>query len=303
MDRLVEFFAGIIQTVWAFTLSNLTLVVGWLVVIVATAVLAPHISQRLRQSSEKRDDHLAELKREVLQPILAYLTDEVIPILEHRLGNVGICEARVPRPGASIMESSIAIREVYCYELVSENVASVLHRLPEESQRPAFFDSPLYRHARQHFRDLFEAWDLLLQEFDDYNAASIRHAEWLRSELARAIPLPEYEDIQQRHWVQTIRLALVVLYRQVGLWAFPPSRMQDHDLQALDYAGARLVTGTPDEVQQCTTALDDLIGRRDQLDRLVARAAPIRARALQLKAKFEDHLQRRRLHGGCEYLP
>jgi len=59
------------------------------------------------------DESFAELKRNVLQPMLAHLADEVIPILEHRLGNVGICEVRDPKPTASVMESSVIIREVF----------------------------------------------------------------------------------------------------------------------------------------------------------------------------------------------
>jgi hypothetical protein len=275
-----------------FIASNLTLVIGWLVVLAATAVLNPVVGQWVRRRAEKREERLTELKRDVLQPMLAYLTDEVIPILEYRLGNIGICEARVPQLTASILESSIAIREVFCYEVVNENVASVLQRIPEELQRPAFFDSPLYRHARQHFSDLFEAWDVLLQEFGNYNAASIHYAEWLRSEFARVVPLPEYEDIQEHRRASPIRLALVALYRQVGIWTFPLSRRQDQGREVLDYGGATLIKGTLDEIPQYIAVLNELIGKRDQVDRLMTQAAPIRDRALQVKVRIEDTLAR-----------
>lgn len=259
--------------------------------------------QKKGRVAQERAKHLDELKSQVFEPMLAHLTDEVVPILEHRLGNVGICEARVERPNTSVMESSIEIKQTFCYQAVSENVASVLQHTEEGPQLPSFFGSPLFRHTRQHFPDLFDAWDLLMREFGDYSAACIRYAEWLRSACAGAIPLPEYEDIQQRHWTKTFNVALVALYRQLGIWMFPPYRRTESDLEVLEYAGATLIRGSAEEVQQCITLLDELIGRRSQVERLVAQAVPVRDRALQVKAKIEDHLHRRRLpRPRCEYI-
>lgn len=258
--------------------------------------------QEKSRVAQERVKHLDELKGRVLQPMLTHLTDQVIPISEHRLGNVGICQARVFQPVGSVMDSSVASREVFCYEAVSVNVASDRQHTVEDSQLPSFFDDPLYRHARQHFSALFQAWDSLMREFSDYNAACVGYAEGLRSEFARAIPLPEYEDIQQRHWMKTFKLALFTFYRQLGIWTFPPFRRPDRDLETLEYAGGTLMTGTADEIQQCIGVLDKLVGHRDQVDHLLAQATPIRDRALQVKAMIEGQLHRRGLPRNCDYL-
>jgi hypothetical protein len=91
-------------------------------------------------TDRERSKHLDELKREVLEPMLAYLTNEVIPILEFRLGNIGICEARVGQPTAKVTDS-ISIRQTFCYQVVTENVSEVLQHVAASPERRAFFDT------------------------------------------------------------------------------------------------------------------------------------------------------------------
>lgn len=142
-----------------------------------------------------------------------------------------------------------------------------------------------------------------MREFAEHNIACIRYADWLRSTCAHAFPLPEYEGVQQRDFRKASNMALVVFYRQIGIWMFQPNRRANGDLEVLEYGGAMLIKSSPEEVQRYITLLDELKDQRSRVERLVAQAGPIRAHAVQMKAKIEDNLHRPRLpRPWCEYI-
>lgn len=304
LNRLTEVLAGIFEAIRAFIVGNLTLVAGWLVVLTATALLGPYVGHRLRRSSETHDAHLVDLKRVVLLPMLEYLTDSVIPILQRRLGNVGIGLRMIPQPTVGVMNWSAVTEETFCYEEAGGPPLSHSPDVAVDERLPALFDSPLYRDARIHFRHIFRLLDMLMQDFREHNTACIRYAHRLQSEVAQSVSLPESDgSLQQHRWMRSNRLALVLFYRQLGLPRTPPFfRRQDQDMHSLEGAGFGMVRGTAEDVDRSIAALDEVAARRDGAKRLIAQADAVGDRALIVRAEIEGSLHGRRLRGRCEYL-
>jgi hypothetical protein len=65
------------------------------------------------RTGRERAKHFDDLKGQVLEPMIAHLTGEITPILEHRMGSVEICAAHVPQPTASVMDSSTTLKEIF----------------------------------------------------------------------------------------------------------------------------------------------------------------------------------------------
>ncbi len=147
------------RTLWhaitTFVLQNLPLIIGWLVFIGASALLAPFITQRIRRTTEKRDEHLAELKRDVLKPMLNYLSEHVFPILEHRCGNVGVRREFTHKPLTGVMENPIVTVESFCSYEANEPPIDPFVDARGGPAPGGVCGGPLYDDARQHhFRDL-----------------------------------------------------------------------------------------------------------------------------------------------------
>src|SRR3989304_3540186 len=68
----------------------ITLALGTL----GSALLAHWLRRREQKVAENRAaraEHLDALKREVIRPMLVYLNEYVIPILQHKVGNIDVC--------------------------------------------------------------------------------------------------------------------------------------------------------------------------------------------------------------------
>lgn len=294
MDRVVEFLS-----------ENLSLVIGWIVVLAATAFINPYVTHRLHRAEARRGDHLVELKRELLQPMLDYLQSTLLPVLEHRLGNVGIRHSLIPQPTAGLTEMSALTETTLRHYVANEPlIDSYMAGNEGEQETLAFLDSALCGDARRrHFPGLFRVWDPLMTRVEEYSAACLRYAEELRSEIARSSLLPEFSgDVLKDRWINPTALAVVLFYRQLGLANLPFYHQTDRDPVVLMYTNHILAQGTHEEIARCRVALEGLLASRGRLEGLMGQARSIREDGLRAKAALEDHLLRRRLRGRCPYL-
>lgn len=289
--------------------QNLPLVVGWLVTflssVVTSVVLAPIVSHRLRRSAESRDAHLAELKQKVLGPMLEYLRDHVIPILELKRGNLGIRGWFVRRP-AGVLESPSVYTQDFCVREATEPPIDAYRDFHEDTLAPPPLDGALLEDASaHHFQALIAKWKGLMSSFDKYNAACVSYAERLKSEIARASPLPKYDPaLSGPPLVHTAPLALIVFYRQLELDTGQFSRAAaGENVEALAYQASHwFAQGPPDEITKISTRLDDLIAQRETVERLIADANCVREDALKVRGEIDRLLLMRRLSGKCQYL-
>ncbi len=297
------------QNVWhaiiTFVLQNLPLVIGWLVFISASALLAPFIAQRIRRSTEKRDEHLAELKNNLLNPMLAHLNDYILPILERRRGNVGIDRKFVRRQSAGLLEDPTVYVETICVRDASEPPIDPIMYPAQDATDIAPWMGALYDDAaRHHFQNLCNAWEQLLKVVERYHQSCITYVEALRSEVLQVASLPEL-DIggKQPHWVAAANFAVVLFYRQLDLYTAPLARVPEGNIERLTYKGAQtLVQGPSAEVTKYIAKADALIARSDMIDALRGEACQIGTRALRVKSELEELLLIRRLRGRCQYL-
>lgn len=295
------------DAILVFLDRNLTFVIGWFVVLMATAILNPVISHRLRRTSEKRDEHLVELKQEVLQPILGYLSEHMTPILEHRRGNVGLSRRSVPQSSAGIMQVPTKYVESFRFQEASEPpITSPYLDRADDIGPVTVSQGPLYHDARRnHFRESLRKWEKLVASFQAYNVSCQEYVEKLRSGIAQATSIPEYhpDSIVQGRWIDTGRLALFVFYRQLGLMTHQFSRTSHAGFERLSYQNSYTVAeGSTEEINKVQSKLDALIAKRDEFDLLTSRARAVNEDALTVRAEVEQLLFVRRFRGRCRHL-
>ncbi len=295
---------GFFLSVWEFIRGNLPTVIGWIVAIGVTALLNPYISQRLRRASESRDAHLAELKKDLLEPMLRYIHEHVLPILEHRRGNVGVSRKLVTNPSAGVMASPTDYTETFCLRESGQAPIDPALDAPDGEAEWDLSKRPLYLDGQHHFRKLFSEWDALMNELTDYHVSCIGYASELRSEIAKASSLPEFSLARGlQRWVSSTNLALVIFYRQFGLERHAFARSPEGQDERLTYKGSyTLAQGPTEELAKVILGLDQLARRRDTLDSLKADAERIKRRALNVMAELERLLLMRKLPGRCKYL-
>ncbi len=289
--------------------QHLTLVVGWLVTflssVVTSVLLAPLVSHRLRRASESRDAHFAELKENLLEPMLQFVREHILPILDHQRGNVGISRKLLPRPSAGVMEDPTDYTEDFCVRDVAEAPIDPTLDAPDDKVGWVASKGPLYLDASQrHFHKVFKMWGDLTKELAQYHVSCITKAERLRSEIANASSLPEFRlDPNVPEWVNARSLALVILYRQLGLAHHRFVRPPEGHIERLVYKSSyTLAQGPPGEIARVVSRLDQLMKQTEALDGLKADAARIKSRALMLMTELESLLMMRKLRGKCKYL-
>lgn len=156
--------------------ENASFIITGVMSIIISVVLAPLWANRVRRSAAKRDAHLDELKRDVLRPMLTYLTEHVLPILEHHRANVGVYREFSHKPVAKAMENPIVISQRFSTYDVNEPPPDSFVDARGIPAPAGVFGGPLYNDASQHhFRDLLAMWEPVIAAFTRYNQECLRY--------------------------------------------------------------------------------------------------------------------------------
>ncbi len=271
------------------------------------SVLLGHWLRRREQAQAEeragRTEHFDVLKRDVLNQMLAYLDEHMLPILRHQIGNVGLCRRQLPSPPATVAELP-AFEEILCFKEASE--APITYYLdPLESSRvPEPPESQLMQDARRnHFARTFRMWDTILERFMQYNEICLRYVEDLRAEIMLESLLPEFDlQSKEQRWVNARALALVIFYRQLGLSTFDLAFKAEDGMRAWVYKHTfTLARGTVGEVVPLEAKMNRLV-RRDYPRGLTEMARALEKDAIVLRKEVEEHRLTRRLPGKCPYL-
>lgn len=290
-----------LEGVTSFLLTNLVPVVLGLL----ASVIGALITNAFIRRAVAAEHHLSELKRDVLQSMLDHLTARVLPVLEIRVGNVGLGWTKHRQPSAPITDESVRHTETFAFARLSEPPMHPGDITDDPTPSNPLAGDELYRDACQnHFRTLCETWEEMLANWDAYNAACITYAEKLRSELVQATELPEWHPrITQPPWIHAAQLALVVFYRQLELAPHKVERTLDGDLERFVYKNSvTLAIGPKANISRLTDVLNTQITRRAEIDKLLKDAKSIKEDLLRIKAEIERLLLKRRLRGACPYL-
>ncbi len=299
-----------------FLHQNLVSVIGWLVTIIITPIIAallyPVVAERIRRRADSRVQHLSELKQDLLSPMLDYLRGHMLPILERKLGNVGVEPRVIKNSSPQLIPEPEIYTDAFCFLEAAEPPIDII-RYPEvPTQEDAQVEpprtGPLYADAKQsHFPLLFSDWEHLLSAFDRYNLACIEYVEKLRAQIAQSAPLPDYHtglaSLPGSPVIHSTRIALVIFYQQLGIPTGQFHLKTEGNVVNLVYSVAQyLVQGSPNDVNQLVARLDQLVQQRSDIEKILAEANRIKTEALNIQRKIEDVLLTRRLPGRCRFL-
>jgi hypothetical protein len=291
---------------WTFISENPVTVGGWVVTFLIAGLAAPYVAHWLRRREEKRTDHLAELARNVLQPMLTYLDQDVLPILRHEAGNVDVCISQVPASGGLAARSDF--KHSICVRMVTEPLQVFTFGMDAVPPLPAPPDGPLVDDARQrHFADLFRVWDAMVVRFQEYNDACLRYVETLRAQVVEQNEdLPEFilqSSTLNPEWVNAAALAVIVFLRQIGLSLHELYFSAQSDPKIWLYGGGLMVAqARPMKMVTLEASVNTLLGERGRVQQVLAMAKPLATDAAALRATIDELRLKRRLSGKCQYL-
>jgi hypothetical protein len=254
------------------------------------------LSHWLRRREDERKDelvgrtrHLEVLKQSVLQPILAYMDEYMLPIFRREASNVDVCFRLLRNPAAPLEQS--VMEHFICTRVVAEALKvytfgkDVVPPIPDP---PA---GPLVNDAREHhFQALMHTWGELVDRFGEYNRDCVQYVETQRKRIVVENPftLPEFRlQANGSEWVNAAALAVIMFFRQIGLPTRELVLKADGAKVAWIYgAGLSVATGTVGRLVPLEAHFGKLLAERDPVQPLMDRARSLGLSLTTLRANI-----------------
>lgn len=257
----------------------------------------------LRRRIELRDAHLSELRGEVLQPMVGYLEEYVLPILRHEVGNIDVCFRLVPNP-AGMLERPM-VEHFLCVRPVKEPLQAYTFGMSAVVAMPGPPAGRLMDDARRHhFPHLLRKWEAIMARFQEYNEACLRYVETVRTEVVKENGLLREFNLQSDdpQWVNAIALGVIVFLRQIGLPVRELDFKANGERRVWSYNTLAVARGTVGQLLPLQANVGGMIARRDGVQQLIGKAKTLEVEVEALRTLTEDQLLKRRLPGKCPYV-
>jgi hypothetical protein len=180
----------------ATTLAILTTIVIVVAGLVGSVIVAS-LTESLRSKNEKKDNHLREIKNQVLQPMIQQIEKHYLPILRFRNSNLMVSQVPTKKVAAKLSEQPVnyELKVVVWEPGINSGVVSPGD--PDEKSGYVLDEGLLADCRENHFKDLIGSWDSLAREVRKYNETCLELSDRITKEVSSKLKLPiaTYWDI------------------------------------------------------------------------------------------------------------
>ncbi len=245
------------------------------------------IKSRLCSKEERKQKHLEDIKKEVLQPILNNLNTIYIPILEKQ-------KEIIMSDHSYGKDQKVHFRIIPWYN--SEKMLYSLHpRLTYQKTNETLYNDI----KKNHFRELIKNFEDFDSQLKDYTNNWISYSEQIFSIINDKIKVPLIENFNMNSdFINTYELAGYVINDIYGI-QLDPIRSSGSELSIVNNP---VLKGTPEKIQKCLELIIEL--KKD--DSVSKKLNPIHkellGKAYTLQSETDKIIKTYKLSGNCEFV-
>jgi hypothetical protein len=289
----------------AFTLSPDSIIQIISVIIVAivsivAAFIAARYTERCRDQSENEAEHYRQIKIDVLNPMLKQTDQYYLPILEFKKENLKWDRRDTKRFAVGLNEEP-TIYEVVASIVVPTNTSSS-SVLQEDVQ--ARIENELYEDCKKnHFKTLFEEWENLTSEADEFNRESLKLANMITESIAKTLDLPVVNDWNHSGQYVTPYCGVAIFNRMAGTGIYQLTVVQNTRFQRFSFGNPIIQLDLSADAQKVRNIIDEEIKeKREKFLQLKAKGGSLDKKFIPFRAKLKTLTEKQKLSGKCSYI-
>lgn len=191
------------------------------------------LAEKAKRGDRIKEEHLAELKSELIQILLTRIDQYYLPIAKSKATALEVSVIQVNRMDSSIAQNRYVRSEdqLSVIPIRSRDGEPIFQGPRVRAHAPAF--DRLYEDAKKvHFRGILEAFEEMDSEFETLTRAHLEHAETIAKALGPILPFPaEMGSNFNEPYANIARLALFIYEHQLGvhpyhLWINPNNPLE-----------------------------------------------------------------------------
>lgn len=257
--------------------------IGILIKVIETSY--PKIKERFISKENREQNHLEEIKKEVLDPLVKNLSELYIPVLKHEKLAIEYSRKYLPKKGMKATE--------YPLELETKLV------LPPPEYN---LDSTLYKDAEEnHYAELFDDFEAFRTDFDAYARAWLSYASEIQKAITKDVDLPPYRELTTP-FVDAPFLAQYVVGRLAGLNLEKLWVPKEGEPRISIGSRQVLVGNTENEVKKCEETVNKFLESNMRIENIKQPAKKLLKRAEKIKSTVDKLRRTQKLSGNCEYI-
>lgn len=256
-------------------------------------IIPSFIRSRLCLKEERKQKHLEDIKREVLQPMFNDLTIICIPILERKkqiittyysynkdlkpqfkiISSLESEESGELKPGIPIYYKST-------YQKINENLYNDI--------------------KKNHFMELIKYWEDFDSQLKEYTQSWVSFSGQISNKINDEIELPLIENFNMdSDFIYTYEIAAYVANYVYGFNQLNPVRSTERGLEIINQV---VLKGSQEKRQKCLELIEKLKKDKSPLEKLNSVHKELLEKAYTLQNNIDKTIKTYKLSGSCEFV-
>jgi hypothetical protein len=268
---------------------------GWII-----DAIPPFIKSRICSREELKQKHLADIKKEVLEPMLKILDDIYIPVLESKKTIIEYA----PR---YIQSKAIDVRQY------SGNYEPELKVVSSDSERRVIYNPPakinqnLYLDIKKnHYKDFISRYEKFIIDFNGYSNKWLFYAVELQKIIENELDMLLFEgDMPKESFVNSKALVSYIIEKIMRTNISPINISEtpwNYITVNISNGSPMALKGTRGDVQRCIDLVNMLISNDKKYAELYPEQEPLLKTAISLISELDKIIKTYKLLWKCSYV-
>lgn len=265
---------------------------GWVI-----DAIPSFIKSRICSKEELKQKHLADIKKEVLEPMLRILDEIYIPVLESRKPIIEYTSHYVQGKGVDVRQWSGK------YEHELKVVSPDSERWTIHKNLPKINQSLYLDIKENHYKEFLRNYEKFVIDFDDYGNRWLSYAVEIQKIIENELGMPLFEgDDAKESFVKPKALASYIIGRIMRSNPSPIDISETPCNYITVPESPRALKGTKEDVKRCIDLVNKLITDDKKYEKLYPKQENLLKSAILLRSELDKIIKTYKLPGKCNYV-
>jgi hypothetical protein len=273
-------------------------ILGWVI-----GAIPPFIKSRMCSKEELRQKHLADIKKEVFEPMFRILDDTYIPVLEGKRTIIEYTSKNIWGKGVDIKQHSGKLEfDLKIISPESENMRNLMIPPPKINQN-LYIDI-----KKNHYTEFINNFEKFQSGFTTFGNKWLSYAIEIQNIIEKEFNLPLFDgDPTKESFVNSKALAGYTIEKINGINP-SPINISEHR-NSISLPGGTFsdgypegLNGKPEEVDKCIELVNRLISDDKKYAELHPEQENLLKSANSLRSDLDQIIKTYKLHGKCDYV-